>query len=607
MGKSNAYWKRLLSLLLILIFCLQICPLGVQAEETTTAWGKTEELVAVVEPQIRAYAASINRSNADQAAAVDLAAHGMTGRGKTLKMGATSPMAATLMNSQVVLEGLPVIFVEAILAAQRLDMQPIPTLDLGFNWYSNEHDYSACTLIDSEEYPKNIDCPITGAPCKGKLNAYDNSLEWMVAGCGGNATIQCVADTGAERTYKMTVIFQDWFDFDTAKTSGFKKLISGIGAKLFREYDWNCTVTMNITIPVSYDHCSHTAGVYHWIYSREDRTMTSDDSGIYLQNDTNHYFRTPTKGVAQHYYELQKTVRLLHDKPWVLEYDVLRADAVVFSPLAKDGTKTYPIIRHTIKDIFVLSTREYAMAQNASGALERYHASHYFELKLLDLDTFDGKNTYTFRMENVINPDGSNMIYLTIADTQTGEVCLDRAPMDDHYYLGTWMQEREVVSKESDWLSGKDIYINYFGTSAVGFAARTFDLRIWENGKENPQASYWTQTQNTATCTETGYVVRTCSRCGKTEQDAAPALGHDFVNGNCTRCDEKEITPHIPGDINGDGAVNNKDATRLFQYLSGWDVEVDENALDVNGDGNVNNRDATVLFQYLSGWNVELF
>lgn len=63
----------------------------------------------------------------------------------------------------------------------------------------------------------------------------------------------------------------------------------------------------------------------------------------------------------------------------------------------------------------------------------------------------------------------------------------------------------------------------------------------------------------------------------------------------------------LPGDINGDGKVNNKDATRLFQYLSGWTVLVEETSLDVNGDGKINNKDATRLFQYLSGWEVAIY
>ena len=70
---------------------------------------------------------------------------------------------------------------------------------------------------------------------------------------------------------------------------------------------------------------------------------------------------------------------------------------------------------------------------------------------------------------------------------------------------------------------------------------------------------------------------------------------------------ESRAIDHIPGDVNKDGSVNNKDVIRLFQYLSCWDVETDEKALDVNGDGNVNNKDLTRLFQYLSDWDVEIY
>ena len=62
----------------------------------------------------------------------------------------------------------------------------------------------------------------------------------------------------------------------------------------------------------------------------------------------------------------------------------------------------------------------------------------------------------------------------------------------------------------------------------------------------------------------------------------------------------------IPGDINGDGVLNNKDVTRLMQYHAGWDVEVNELALDVNGDGSYNNKDVTRLMQYIAGWDVEI-
>ena len=135
-----------------------------------------------------------------------------------------------------------------------------------------------------------------------------------------------------------------------------------------------------------------------------------------------------------------------------------------------------------------------------------------------------------------------------------------------------------------------------------------------------------------ATCTEEGYTGDVyCAACGAEIQagKAIPAAGHNFgwritklakpgENGLkeeiCSVCGERtgetkhiEYTGHVTGDISNDGEVNNKDAARMFKYLSGWEVSINAAALDIDSDGKVDNRDLIRLFQYLSGWNVEIY
>ena len=70
---------------------------------------------------------------------------------------------------------------------------------------------------------------------------------------------------------------------------------------------------------------------------------------------------------------------------------------------------------------------------------------------------------------------------------------------------------------------------------------------------------------------------------------------------------EIKIIDYIPGDINGDGVVGNKDVTRLMRYIKYRDVEVVEAALDVNGDGTISNKDVTRLMRYIKYHDVEIY
>ena len=62
----------------------------------------------------------------------------------------------------------------------------------------------------------------------------------------------------------------------------------------------------------------------------------------------------------------------------------------------------------------------------------------------------------------------------------------------------------------------------------------------------------------------------------------------------------EETTESTPGDVNGDGEIDNKDVVTLFRFLSGVKMTVALENCDFNKDGKVNNKDVTLLFRYLS-------
>lgn len=68
-----------------------------------------------------------------------------------------------------------------------------------------------------------------------------------------------------------------------------------------------------------------------------------------------------------------------------------------------------------------------------------------------------------------------------------------------------------------------------------------------------------------------------------------------------------EDSPVLSGDINADNIVDLQDVTSLSRYLAGWDIGVNNFALDVDGDLKINLNDLVHLAQFVAGWqNVKL-
>lgn len=298
---------------------------------------------------------------------------------------------------------------------------------------------------------------------------------------------------------------------------------------MFKEYKWESTVTFNVTVPFS---CDHNLNAYHWSYNSSNRALLSDSSSGYHVNNATYVNTSEDK-----YYILDKTVKLYHDKPWVIEYDIRHQTAcfTLNSMITKKGYSKVSLMHDYSGNVFFESIER--LKHNEKS--EQIH--HYYGT------SWNSKNEfYTYRFENVVNNTG-NTIYLTVLNPKTGEIMLDKIAMDDYYQLKTWEKTRVFVSDSNAWMSGKDIFINYIGNESYPFLAVKFDLRIYENGKDIFTASNLKKTKTVKpTCTEKGYTIYTCSECAQSvKKDYTSQLEHKYTSKiTAPTCNEQGYTTY---------------------------------------------------------------
>ena len=91
------------------------------------------------------------------------------------------------------------------------------------------------------------------------------------------------------------------------------------------------------------------------------------------------------------------------------------------------------------------------------------------------------------------------------------------------------------------------------------------------------------QTVTPATCTETGTKTRTCTKCGKVETIIIQALGHNYVSGKCTRCNENEPKETAKPGIRTDKTLEYESNGKIAWIPNGFTISGIESEQSIDG------------------------
>ena len=544
--------KKIISFILALLMPLSLLTIPVEAagRERRTA------IRQVVVEQLRDYADSVNQKNADDEAFTDFFGHGLFGFGKNMVLTDESPMTAVLFNSCFMRVVLEEIISEAIITMQDVETGCLYTQG-PIGWHSYYYSYSASGYAgespDTMKYVRLLASSMNSYGrdhYRGPKNENDKVLELIAGEIQMELMVKRKEVDGQNAVYEAELTLTDCFDFegdydeladkgyDTStddRLNNLGKLLTLVG---IREFEWSLNKTLQFEVPLS---CSHATENYRWSFCETDQTMKEhaadgfSGNAVELLSHTITY-QQPDGNVTvsvRKYYELEHTATLKHDRPWVMELDYKPLLNLQLGPTDTSST-SYPVF--TLSQSYIgFSMADFQKPGTASN--KNYAVGVDFA------DRFDCKRskTYTYQLENKVYDNGSNMIYLTVYDCASGELVFGPEPVDECKTKLNGDKEYTNMDGESDLLVGKDIYINYIGTkdTSLYLPELVFDLRIWENGKDNAFDTMVTK-KHLPTCTKQGGVVHSCTDCGYSyTTDTVPAIGHkygDYAFDNNATC-----------------------------------------------------------------------
>ena len=257
---------------------------------------------------------------------------------------------------------------------------------------------------------------------------------------------------------------------------------------------------------------------FYWKYDAQKNALVSTSTNGNTENVLTMTSGSITDGkFSKVKYTLDQSVILKHHKPWVMEWrssgtwtDTTDGALLFAGGASSTAENTAYLYRRHNSDFIAFGMR-------TGGQYHNYGVA-------LGANGIDGTAPHTYRLENRINPDGSNMVYLYVDNREI-------APMNHHWIGGT--DQKETV----DWLNGRDLVFTNMGTTPHTIGNCYIDyIQVWEQGHTHSYQS----TVTDPTCTKQGYTTYNCS-CGDSYvADNVEPTGHQYTDGICVVCGEQK-------------------------------------------------------------------
>lgn len=159
---------------------------------------------------------------------------------------------------------------------------------------------------------------------------------------------------------------------------------------------------------------------------------------------------------SDYHAELVKPIVLLHNRPWVVEWESSSWSGGCLLLSSGDTSRKYhaPYVYRSGSIVSI----------GYSDGINHYN----YGIRLADYG-IDPAAGHTYRMTNKIAADGTNMVYLSIDGKELGAM--------NGYFLGSASQ-----GSTSNWISGKDFSFANIGTYQHRVNQPISYMQVWENG-----------------------------------------------------------------------------------------------------------------------------